>query len=58
MIIRVIAGQIKKIPLYKMNYYSKPHSHSRNKIKVELDLSIYITKSGVKNVKGIDTLKL
>ena len=41
-----------------MNYYSKPHIHSRNKIKVELDLSIYITKSGVKNVKGIDTLKL
>ena len=38
MIIHLIAGQIKNISLYKMSYYPEPDSHSRNKIKVELDL--------------------
>ena len=27
-----------------MSYYSKPDSHIRDKLKVELDLSIYATK--------------
>ena len=28
-----------------MNYFPEPYTHSKNKIKVELDLSNYITKS-------------
>ena len=48
MIIRLKAGQIKKILLCKMSYYPKPDSHGRNKIKVELDFPNYATKSDVK----------
>ena len=47
MIIRLIAEQIKKISLYKMCYYPKPYNQSRNKIKVELDLSNEVTKSDI-----------
>ena len=32
-----------------MSYYPEQSSHSRNKIKVELDLSNYVTKPEVKN---------
>ena len=38
-----------------MSYYSEPDSDNRNKIKVELDLSNYGTKSGVKKTAGVDT---
>ena len=38
----------KNISLSKMSYYVEEDSHSRNKIKVELDLSNYETKSEVK----------
>ena len=31
-----------------MSYYSESDSHNRNKIKVELDLSNYQTKSDLK----------
>ena len=37
-----------------MSYYP-PCSYSRNKIKVELDLSNYVTKSELKNATSIDT---
>ena len=30
--------------LYEMSYYSKPDSHIRDKVKVELEFSIYATK--------------
>ena len=41
MIIHLIVGWIKRILLYKMSYFPKPHDHSKNEIKVELDLSSY-----------------
>ena len=33
-------GLLKKIQLYKMSYFLEPYTHSKNKIEVELDLSI------------------
>ena len=44
-IIQLIVGLLKKISLYKMNYFSEPNTRSKNKTKVELDLSNYATKS-------------
>ena len=40
-----------------MSYYPEPDSYGRNKIKVELDLYNYATKSNIKNVTGVDTPK-
>ena len=48
----------KKISLYKMNYFPGPYSYSKNKIKVELDLSKYATKSDLKNATGVDISNL
>ena len=45
MIIRLIAGLIKAIPLYKINYYWKQESHIKNKITVRLYLSNYAIKA-------------
>ena len=39
-----------------MNYFLEPYSRSKNKIKVELDLSNYATKSDLKNTAGVGTL--
>ena len=44
MIILLTAGLIKKILLNKMSYFPEPYNRSKNKIAVELDLSIYATK--------------
>ena len=46
-----------KILLYKMNYFPKPYTRSKNKIKVELGLSNYVIKPYLKNATGIDTSK-
>ena len=46
-IIILTIGLIKKISLYKMSYFPELHTHSKNKIKVELDLSIYAAKSNL-----------
>ena len=54
-IIRLIAIQVKNISFYKMNHYTEPDSQGRNKIKVQLDLSNYATKSEVKKATGVDT---
>ena len=43
-IIHVIIGLI-KILLYKMSYFPEPYTRSKNKIKVELNLCNYATKS-------------
>ena len=37
-----------------MNYFPKPNNN-RNKIKLELHLSNYATKSNLKNATGVDT---
>ena len=44
-IIILIVRLIKKMLLYKMSYFSEPYTHSKSKLKVELDLSNYATKS-------------
>ena len=38
-----------------MSYFPEPHTHSKNKIEVELDLSNYAIKSELKNTTGADT---
>ena len=55
MIIHLIVGWIKRILLYKMSYFPKPHGHSKNEIKVELDLSSYAKISDLKNATDVDT---
>ena len=40
MIIHLIVGLIKKVLLYKMSYFPL-YGHSKNEIKVNLDLSSY-----------------
>ena len=40
-----------------MIYYQEPYGHRKNKIKVELDLSNYATKSNLKGERGTDTSK-
>ena len=57
MIFLLIVGLITKISLDKTSYFPEPYNRSRNKIKVELDLSNYATKSDLKNATGVDTSK-
>ena len=55
MIICKIVGQIRKISLYKMSFLPESYSHSKNKIKLGLDLSNYTIKSDLKAATGLDT---
>ena len=55
-IIFLIVGLIKKI-LYKMSYFPKPNTSNKNKVKGELDLPNYKTKSNLKNATSVDKLK-
>ena len=55
MIILITIGLIKKISYVKMSYFPELHTHSKNKVEVELDLSNYATKSDLKNATGVDT---
>ena len=48
----------KKIYLYKMSHFTDTYSHSKKKIKFELDLSNYATKSDLKSAAGTDTSKV
>ena len=41
-----------------MSYYSEPCSHSRDKVKVVLDLSNYATKKELEHAVGVDTSHL
>ena len=43
--------------MYKISYYPEPNSWSRKKLKVELNLSNYATKSDAKIVACVDTSK-
>ena len=59
MIICLIAWQMRKISLFKMcQYFPKPQKHSNEKMKIELDLSNYATKTGLKRAAGVDTSNL
>ena len=53
MIINLIVELITNILLYKMSYFLN-HMPAIKKIKVELDLFTYATKSGLKNATGAD----
>ena len=57
MIIHLINGLKKNLLLYKMSYFPTSYTSSKSKIKVELALSNYATKSALKNPTGIDTSK-
>ena len=48
---------IKKISLYKINYFLELYGVSKNKTKVELDISNYETKFDLKGTTGIDSSK-
>ena len=54
-IIILAVGFIKKISLYRMSYFPKPYTRSKNKIKVKLDLSNYATKFHLKSTTSVDT---
>ena len=38
-----------------MNYYPEPDNHIRDKVKVVLELSNYITMKELDHVAGVDT---
>ena len=48
MMIPLAIALIREIFVYKMSYFPEPYTRSQNKIKVELDLSNYATKSDLK----------
>ena len=52
-IILLTVDLMKKILLYKLNYFPRPYT-SKNKIKVELDFSNYWKKLWFKNLKDVD----
>ena len=51
----LIAGYIKMMSPYKMSFIPEPDSHIKHKMKAELDLSNYATKSELKQAAGVDT---
>ena len=40
-----------------MSYFPKPNTSNKNKVKGELDLPNYKTKSNLKNATSVDKLK-
>ena len=54
MIIHFIVGLIKKICLHKISYFLEPFTRSKNKTKVELDLSNYATQFDLRNTTSVD----
>ena len=54
MIIHLTVALIEKILLYKTNYFPEPHTHSKNKIKIELGLPNCATKYDLKSSIGLD----
>ena len=54
MIIRLIAKLIKiSFLLYKTSYHREPDSHTRNRIKFQLDFSNYAIKSVMKKQEAL-----
>ena len=45
---------VRKILLYQVSYFPEIYTHSKNKIKVELDLTNHATKSDFKKTAVID----
>ena len=46
-------GLIKRISLYKITYFLEPYTLSKSKVKAELDLPNYATKSDLKNATNL-----
>ena len=51
----VIPWTVELILLYKISYFREPYGHSKTKIKNELNLSNYATKSDLKSATHIHT---
>ena len=58
MIIHLTVGLIKKILLYKVTYFPETHSHSKNKIKADSNLSNYVTKCDLKKRNRSQNIKI
>ena len=59
MIIPLIVGLIKKMPLCRMSqYFPEPYERSTGNVRVELDLINYVTKVDLKGATGVDTSNL
>ena len=56
LIIHLIVGLMKVILLYKVSHFPEP-THSKNKLKIDLNLFSYATKSDLKNGTGADKSK-
>ena len=41
-----------------MSYYTEANSHIRDKVKVSLELSNYVTKKELEHATGVDTTDL
>ena len=54
MIVHLIVGSINK-KIVKISEYFPETKPSGKKVKVELDLSNYATKTNLKNATGVDT---
>ena len=57
MVIHLIAGQIKKISLYKVSFFPKSYSRNKSNIKFELFLSNYTPESDLNRATDIDISK-
>ena len=55
MIVHLIVGSINKKIVKKNSKYFPETKSSGGKLKVELDLSNYATKTNLKNATGVDT---
>ena len=55
LIILLIVGLINTMQLYKISFLPELHTHSKNKIEIELDLSNYATKSDLKIATDVNT---
>ena len=57
MTISLTVELMKNISLYKMSYFPKAYTHSKSKIKNELDLPNYATKSNLISAIDANTSK-
>ena len=58
MSICLIAGLIKRILVYKKSYYLEPNCRKRNKVRIELNLPKYATKSDTNKGTSVDKSKI
>ena len=54
-IISLTVGLTKKIFLYKVSYFPELYTYTKNRIKLEVDLSNYVTKLHIKSLTGVNT---